>query len=95
MMNIILHGSLTTLDEQILDIEDDSSLEIRTECQAKEAAKNIFLKVAKPGSQCIFLEDVMRFMHKDEALKTICLFGAETDHDGISRASLKNWGGNT
>lgn len=51
MMNIILHGSLTTLDEQILDIEDDSSLEIRTECQAKEAAKNIFLKVAKPGSQ--------------------------------------------
>lgn len=91
MMNIILHGSLTTLDEQILDIEDDSSLEIRTECQAKEAAKNIFLKVAKPGSQCIFLEDVMRFMHKDEALKTICLFGAETDHDGISRASLKNW----
>lgn len=51
MMNIILHGSLTTLDEQILDIEDDSSLEIRTECQAKEAAKKIFLKVAKPGSQ--------------------------------------------
>lgn len=91
MMNIILHGSLTTLDEQILDIEDDSSLEIRTEYQAKEAAKNIFLKVAKPGSQCIFLEDVMRFMHKDEALKTICLLGAETDHDGISRASLKNW----
>lgn len=41
--------------------------------------------------RCIFLEDVMRFMHKDEALKTICLFGAETDHDGISRASLKNW----
>lgn len=41
--------------------------------------------------RCIFLEDVMRFMHKDEALKTIRLFGAETDHDGISKASLRNW----
>lgn len=52
MVNIIRHGSLTTLDEQILnsDIEDDSSLKIETECQAKEAAKKIFLKVAKPGS---------------------------------------------
>lgn len=53
MINIIRHGSLTTLDEQIInsDIEDDFSLQIRTECQAKEAAKKIFLKVAKPVSQ--------------------------------------------
>lgn len=33
----------------------------------------------------------MHFMHKDEALKTIHLFGAETDHDGIRKASLRNW----
>lgn len=53
MINIIRHGSLATIDEKIInsDIDDDLSLQIRTECQAKEAAKNIFLKVARPGSQ--------------------------------------------
>ncbi|XP_062019953.1 mechanosensitive ion channel protein 8-like [Rosa rugosa] len=91
MMNIIRHGSLTTLDEQILDVEDDSSVEIKTECQAKEAARKIFLKVAKPGAKCIFLDDLMLFMNKDEALKTIVLFGAAGEHDGISKSSLKHW----
>lgn len=57
MINIIRHGYLTTLDEKIIssDIEDESSLQIRTECQAKEAAKKIFLKVAKPGSQYVYI----------------------------------------
>ncbi|KAH0990663.1 hypothetical protein GBA52_002146 [Prunus armeniaca] len=93
MVNIIRHGSLTTLDEQILnsDIEDDSSLEIKTECQAKDAAKKIFLKVAKPGSSYIYLEDLMPFMHKDEALKTIHLFGAANESDRISKSALRDW----
>lgn len=53
MINIVRLGSLSTLDESILDSDmgDDSSFTIRTECQAKEAAKKIFLKVAKPGSR--------------------------------------------
>jgi hypothetical protein len=53
MINIIRHGALSTLDEHILDsdIKDDSLLHIRSECQAKEAAKKIFQKVAKTGSQ--------------------------------------------
>ncbi|KAF3446846.1 hypothetical protein FNV43_RR12026 [Rhamnella rubrinervis] len=93
MINIIRHGSLTTLDEQIInsDIEDDSSLQIRTECQAKEAAKKIFLQVAKPGSQYIYLEDVMRFMRKDEAFKTMHLFGAGAENGKISKSALKDW----
>ncbi|XP_050365035.1 mechanosensitive ion channel protein 8-like [Argentina anserina] len=91
MVNIIRHGSLTTLDENILDVEDDSTVEISTECQAKEAAKNIFLKVAKRGSKCIFLDDLMRFMDKDEALKTIRLFGVASEDDGINKSCLKNW----
>jgi hypothetical protein len=53
MINIVRHGALSTLDEHILDsdIKDDSLLHIRSECQAKEAAKKIFQKVAKTGSQ--------------------------------------------
>ncbi|XP_024019290.1 mechanosensitive ion channel protein 8-like [Morus notabilis] len=50
MMRTIGNGSLTTLDERILnlDTDDESSLQIKTICQAKEAAKKIFSRVAKP-----------------------------------------------
>lgn len=53
MINIVRHGALCTLDEQILNsnIEDESLFHIRSENQAKEAAKKIYLKVAKTGSQ--------------------------------------------
>ncbi|KAM1775591.1 hypothetical protein ACFX15_041641 [Malus domestica] len=93
MVNIIRHGSLTTLDEQILNsnVGDESSLKITTECQAKEAARKIFMRVAKPGFPHICLEDLMRFMNKDEALKTLHLFGAASEHDKIGKTALKNW----
>ncbi|EXB88220.1 Mechanosensitive ion channel protein 8 [Morus notabilis] len=93
MMRIIRNGSLTTLDERILnsDTDDESSLQIKTVCQAKEAAKKIFSRVAKPRCQCIFLEDLMRFMSKDEAMRTIHLFGAAAEKEGISKATLNDW----
>jgi len=53
MVNIIQHGALSTLDEQIhnSNIEDEALLQIKSERQAKEAAKRIFQNVAKPGLQ--------------------------------------------
>ena len=53
MINIIRHGALSILDEHVLDsdIKDNYLLHIRSERQAKEAAKKIFQKVAKTGSQ--------------------------------------------
>ena len=53
MVNIIQYGDLSTLDEQLLNskIEDGALLQIRSECQAKEAANKIFQNVAKPGSE--------------------------------------------
>ncbi|KAM3710931.1 hypothetical protein ACJW31_01G069400 [Castanea mollissima] len=56
---------------------DEALLQIRSECQAKEAAKRIFQNVAKPVSQYIYLEDVMHFMSKEEALKTMHLIGVK------------------
>lgn len=96
LMNIVRHGTLYTLDERIFNsqqshVRDDSSLEIRTECQARKAAKKIFQNVAKLGSQYIYLEDLMCFMREDEALKTMRLFEGVTEAKGISKASLKNW----
>ncbi|CAN6722439.1 unnamed protein product [Malus baccata var. baccata] len=81
MVNIIRHGALTTLDEQILN----------SESQAKDAARKIFFRVAKLGSLYIDLEDLMQFMDKDEALKTFRLFGAASEGDKISKTALKNW----
>ncbi|KAF3966121.1 hypothetical protein CMV_009741 [Castanea mollissima] len=93
MVNIIQHGDLSTLDEQLLNskIEDEALLQIRSECQAKEAAKRIFQNVAKPVSQYIYLEDVMHFMSKEEALKTLHLIGVAAENKGISKPFLKDW----
>lgn len=93
LINIVRYGSLTTLDEQILDADmgNDSSMEIRSEWQAKEAAKKIFQNVAKLGSKHIYLEDLMRFMREDEALKAMHLFEGTTESKGISKRALKNW----
>ncbi|KAF3945718.1 hypothetical protein CMV_027934 [Castanea mollissima] len=63
------------------------SRKIRSECQAKEAANRIFQSVAKPGSECIYLEDVMHFMSKEEALKTMHLFGVAA----ISKSFHRDW----
>ncbi|KAE8659830.1 ACT-like protein tyrosine kinase family protein isoform 2 [Hibiscus syriacus] len=52
-INMVSGGPLTTLDEQILNSEndDESSVKITNECQAHEAAKKILQNVAKPDSQ--------------------------------------------
>ncbi|KAI6690814.1 hypothetical protein NL676_027642 [Syzygium grande] len=93
LMNIIRNGTLSTLDEHILpsDVKDEATLEIRSEREAEMAAKRIFRNVAKQGSKCIYLEDVMRFLSKDEAYKAMDLFGAASEREGISWLSLKNW----
>lgn len=49
LMNIVKKGTLSTLDEQTG--EDESAVQIRSETQAKFAAKKIFCNVAKPGSK--------------------------------------------
>ncbi|KAJ0966925.1 hypothetical protein J5N97_023842 [Dioscorea zingiberensis] len=93
LMNIVRYRSILTLDERILQAgdEDESEKEIRSEVEAKAAAKRIFNNVAKPGSKCIYLVDLMRFLSKDEALKTISLFEGSHEHDRVSKRSLKNW----
>lgn len=53
MINMVSRRNLTTLDEQILNCErdDESSVQIRSEHQANEAANKIFQNVAKSESQ--------------------------------------------
>ncbi|XP_023512518.1 mechanosensitive ion channel protein 6-like isoform X2 [Cucurbita pepo subsp. pepo] len=93
LMNIVRHGALSTLDEQIKDSahEDESTTQIKSEYEAKVAAKRIFQNVASQGSKYIYLEDLMRFMVEDEASKTMSLFEGASESRKISKSSLKNW----
>ncbi|KAL9999576.1 putative mechanosensitive ion channel MscS, LSM domain superfamily [Helianthus debilis subsp. tardiflorus] len=96
MMNSINRSMLSTLDEQLEDFaddgdEDEGSTQITSETQAKIAAKKIFCNVAKHGSKHIYIEDLMRFLGNDEALRTFRLFDGGNVTKGISKRALKNW----
>ncbi|CAI9758020.1 unnamed protein product [Fraxinus pennsylvanica] len=93
LTNIVRKGVLSTLDEQIQGStdEDESAVQITSEKQAKAAAKKILNNVAKTGSKFIYLEDLMRFMREDEALKAMRLFEGANENKGISKRALKNW----
>ncbi|XP_065861619.1 mechanosensitive ion channel protein 6 [Euphorbia lathyris] len=94
LINIVRYGALSTLDEQLRDSthdDDESATKIRSEIEAKAAAKKIFHNVAKPGSRYIYLEDIMRFMPEDEALKAMSLFEGASESKKISKSCLKNW----
>ncbi|XP_065866472.1 mechanosensitive ion channel protein 6-like [Euphorbia lathyris] len=93
LMNIVRHGSLSTLDEQILGHGhyDEYGTEIRSEQEAKAAARKIYHNVARHGSRYIYLEDLLRFMREDEALKTMSCFEGASETKRISKSSLKDW----
>lgn len=56
LMNIVRHGALSTLDEQIQGsaFEDENATQIRSENEAKAAAKKIFQNVTRRGSRFVF-----------------------------------------
>lgn len=53
LINIVRHGFHSMLDEQIQDStqEDEPATMIRSENEAKAAARKIFRNVAKPNSK--------------------------------------------
>jgi len=93
LMNIVRHGVLSTIDESFNDVgnEDESVTQIRSEWEAKVAAKKIFRNVAKPGAKYIGLEDLMRFLLEEEAVKAMGLFEGTQDSNRVTKAALKNW----
>ncbi|KAK4779704.1 hypothetical protein SAY87_015818 [Trapa incisa] len=91
LMNLICYGNLTTLDEQITGQDNVSTKEISSELEAMAAARNLFYNVARPGSNYIYIEDLMRFMPEDEALMTLNLFDGASESHRITKSALKNW----
>ncbi|KAK4477253.1 hypothetical protein RD792_016467 [Penstemon davidsonii] len=93
LINVVKNGVISTLDEQVLDSSkgDEAATEIRSEYEAIGAARKIFRNVAKPRAKFIYLEDLMRFLKEEEALKTLNAVEGSTESERISKASLKNW----
>ncbi|XP_024989366.1 mechanosensitive ion channel protein 6-like [Cynara cardunculus var. scolymus] len=92
LMRIIRHGSLTTLDEQLHDTYDDETgTEIRSEIEAKRAARKIFMNVTRRRSKYIYLDDLMRFLREDEAVKTMSLLVGSPEDERVGKRALKNW----
>ncbi|KAK2974269.1 hypothetical protein RJ640_016755 [Escallonia rubra] len=97
------------LNRRILDLahEDDSTRQIRSEFEAKVAARKIFRNVAKADSnhhgffvqpytsyasgKFICIEDLKQFLQEKEALKTMSLLEGSSECEKISKSSLKNW----
>jgi len=54
---MVQNGFLSTLDVELPTStdEDEATLQIRDECEAKYSAKKIFLNVAGEGSKCPYL----------------------------------------
>ncbi|XP_076942182.1 mechanosensitive ion channel protein 8-like [Bidens hawaiensis] len=94
LMRIVRLGTLSTLDEQLNDMnsqEDESVTQIRSEIEAKRAARKIFMNVAKSGSKFIYLHDLMRFLREDQAVKTMALLVGTPGDERVSKAALKIW----
>ncbi|KAD7478899.1 hypothetical protein R6Q59_005288 [Mikania micrantha] len=94
LMRIVRLGTLSTLDEQLHDMstqEDESVTQIRSEIEAKRAARKIFMNVAKGGSKFIYLNDLMRFLREDQAVKTMSLLVGTPGDEKVSKAALKTW----
>ncbi|KAK9070855.1 hypothetical protein SSX86_009423 [Deinandra increscens subsp. villosa] len=92
LMKIIRHGSLTTLDEHLQGTYyDEPGTEIRSEIEAKRAARNIFMNVTRRRSKFIYMDDLMRFLREDEAAKTMSLLVASPEDERVGKNALKNW----
>ncbi|GER42369.1 mechanosensitive ion channel family protein [Striga asiatica] len=117
LIKFVKNGVLTTLDERALGSSqgDETAMQIRSEREAKAAARNIFRNVARPRAKIsrmegntsvthddadypiwfIHLEDLMRFVKEEEAVKTLNIVEGSIEGEKISKASLKNWVVNT
>ncbi|KZV58404.1 mechanosensitive ion channel protein 5-like [Dorcoceras hygrometricum] len=93
LMNTVKHGVVMTLDERVPDSSqaDEAATQIKSEYEAKVAARKIFRNVAKPGAKFIYPIDLMCFLRDEEALKTLNVIEGSTESEKISKASLKSW----
>ncbi|CAH8381250.1 unnamed protein product [Eruca vesicaria subsp. sativa] len=70
-------------------VKNGLTLKIQNESEARVAAKEVFLNVAKPGSDFIELGDLARFLPETDALSFLSIF-EQTSKDDTTRISTSS-----
>ncbi|CAM6090929.1 unnamed protein product [Calypogeia fissa] len=91
LVHIIRNSTLTHSLEQSVSDAEGGETEIRSEWQAKSAAKRIFKNVAKEGESVIMEDDLLRFMREEETKKAFEHFDGASETKCITKQALKKW----
>ncbi|KAI0528640.1 hypothetical protein KFK09_001182 [Dendrobium nobile] len=96
LVNVIRISRLSTISTKIDESFDEDRVEqrhkeITNEGEARAAAYQIFKLVAKPGYKYIEVEDLMRFLSKEEIIYTLPLFEGASETGKIMKSALRNW----
>ncbi|KAH0469992.1 hypothetical protein IEQ34_001550 [Dendrobium chrysotoxum] len=96
LVNVIRSSGLSTISNKIDESFDDDrgeqkDKEITNEGEARAAAYQIFKLVAKPGYKYIEVEDLMRFLSKEEIIYMLPLFEGASETGKIKKSALRNW----
>ncbi|KAL5995370.1 hypothetical protein ACLOJK_025428 [Asimina triloba] len=94
LIDTITSSGLSTISNSIEEIASDfggEHQEITSELEAKAAAHMIFKNVAKPDSKYIEIDDLMRFLSKEEVVDVLQQFEGAAETGRIKKKALKNW----
>ncbi|XP_058079122.1 mechanosensitive ion channel protein 10-like isoform X1 [Magnolia sinica] len=96
LVNTITSSGLSTISytiDESIDEEwvEQKDQEITSELEAKAAAYKIFKNVAKPNCKCIDVEDLMRFLSKEEVASVLPHFEGAAETGKIKKSALRNW----
>jgi hypothetical protein len=96
LIDMVRHTGIVTLTHTVdnssqAEESEGIDTEIRSEWQAKAAAKQIFKNVARQGLKFVDEEDLMRFMQAEETIRALALFDGAMESGKITKQALKNW----
>ncbi|XP_006854192.2 mechanosensitive ion channel protein 10 [Amborella trichopoda] len=84
-------GSVSNAVDEMMREFSKSEEEARSEKEAKAEAQRIFENVAKPGEKYIEMEDLLKFLEKDDVCIIFPLFEGAEESGKIKQSAFRNW----
>ncbi|KAL8456608.1 hypothetical protein ACS0TY_034730 [Phlomoides rotata] len=94
LIKVIRNSELPTISEVLDESVEEESGEprvITNEVEARDAANQIFKKVAKHGHRYIDEDDLLLYMPKEEVDNVFPLFEGAAESRRIKKSSFRNW----
>ncbi|ONK66138.1 uncharacterized protein A4U43_C06F4530 [Asparagus officinalis] len=92
LVNVISATGLSTISNTIDEsFQEEEQREITSEWEAKLAAYRIFKNVARPAHKYINVEDLQRFLSREEVEYLLPFFGGAAETGKIKKSALRNW----